>query len=180
MKEIKQALLLGREIVPYRKDILKRLDGEAIFTSIVLIRIAFTNISKVFFSGDYNKFGKCYLGIQDEEYLDALNLLRNALEHNFWTLSTRVKNENQFHKKGEKIYFTLTAELKKEIITKNQNWKTLDYNSSLYIINPRRLYTNFEKGITKLRKELYDKNNSDIRERFNKNVRLKHWILVSP
>jgi len=144
----------------------------ALFAGILLINIAFTNLTNKLFDKNYTLFAKKYMGIEREEELKALRLLRNALEHNNYSLFYRYRDRDK--KTLIKIYFSINLRFAK-LIEKDVTWKT-KYPSELYKINPRKLHMSLEKGISRLKIDILKKG-SFIYKKFIKNIRLKDWTL---
>lgn len=160
---------IGKEFNPVRGDL-----HFPEFAGIILVRIAFTNTIKRFYYGGLNKFASQFMSIHDPEELDALELLRNAIEHSYYSLHTYVgKGETR-----KKIYFSLSHEFA-DIIKKVDNWKT-SYPSEMYNVNPRLLFTSFENGLLKLKAILLDHTQAKLRLNFHKSLDIDQWIVTGP
>jgi hypothetical protein len=168
MKDIRYCFGARKQFNPIRKNGL----DPANFAGVILTHLAFNNLVKKFYSGNYVQFAKRYMGIANSEDLDALNDLRNALVHNNYSLSVYNK------KKEEKIYFSLgLGDGFREVIKKDDNWKT-DYKSSRYRVNPRKLMSAFEHGCREYKNYLLDHNNSKARQRFSEAFDTDQWTFI--
>lgn len=169
-RDIRHCLNLGKEFNPVRANI-----GEAIFPAIILIRIAFTETVKkiLAFEGvcSYQeriiKFGRDYLDIKDENLLIALGYLRDSLEHSNYSLYCT--------KNGIKYYFSLGYF--KDIILEKDDWNS-DQPSKMFLVNPKKLYSNLIVAFRRLHHELKDKNNTYMRNHFDNAVQIEDWTLI--
>lgn len=164
LKDIRYCYGIGLEFNPIREHL-----NTAEFAGIVLLRIAFNNTVKRIYSGRFAHFAKKYMGIADPESVDAINLLRNALEHSYYSLSIIRKKDKV------KIYFSLGYY--DWIIKKAENWKR-PYASEMYMVNPKRLFTSFEKGVRKLKNDISDPRNEKLRNNFQSKLSLDEWVIM--
>ena len=166
LKDIRYCFGLGAEFNPIRSNL-----ATAEFAAVVLLRICFTNTVKRIYFGDLDKFAEEYMGITGEENLEGLGLLRNALEHSYYSLYT-YKEKNGIK---TKFYFSLGSF--DFVIKKNENWQR-PYPSEMFFVNPKKLYSAFENGTRLLKAHLQDPVNTRHRENFEQNLSLDEWILT--
>jgi len=173
LKDARYCFAVGKEFNECREKL-----HEANFAGIILINIGFTNMVKKIFSGQLEKFAEQYMDIHDSVELNGLRLLRNSLEHSFYGLFTY---ENRKNKDGEdekvKVYFSLG--FYNFIIKKDPDWKR-DYPSEMFMINPRKLFTQFESGCKKFKNDLLDHSNTKLRSQFTKYYDVDQWIATGP
>jgi len=170
-KDIKFCLGLNKSFSDCPKEIKNEI---TYFGAIILINTAIDLIVSKIFNGNYIRFTKKYLKIENDEYAKALRYLRNGLVHNY-SLYCYAENNNKYFKKGEKVYFNL--DFYNELISKNLKWKR-KYSSSMYNINPRILYSRFVNAIEFYKKELLDRKNNKLRLEFKDGVDIDNWILL--
>ena len=145
----------------------KKEKDPASFAGIILIRIAFINLVKKFYNGDYPGFAKRFMGISDAGEIRALGFLRDGLEHNNYTLS--------FHVNGKKYFFLVGNGLTKLI----EKVSLKGQPSAIgYRIDITRLRASFEMGVVKFKEYLLDHNNVKARKRFCKKFDVDNWIFI--
>lgn len=166
LKDIHFCYGIGKEFNPVRDNL-----NFPEFAGILLVRIAFTNTIKKFYYGQLEKFAEEFMGISDKEELQALGLLRNALEHSYYSLYLRRKH-------SPKVYFTLGLSFD-HIIKKDSTWQR-SYPSEMYTVNPRRLFSGFEKGLFKFKELLLDPCQQKLRKHFDENFDIDQWIATGP
>lgn len=149
---------------------------EADFAGIILLRICLTNTVKRFYHGRLEAFASKYMGINDKDALDALNLLRNSLEHSYYSLSTTKVVEVKGIKKHIKVNFILGYF--DQLILKATTLK--DKSVEAYAINPRKLYTTVKEGMERFKTDLLDPKNQKLRETFDKNFDISEWVMTGP
>jgi hypothetical protein len=133
---------------------------------ILLIDIAFRNLVKKIFKSDFDMFAEKYMEITSDK-LKGIRNLRNALEHNFYGLS--------FYDKNDKFHYYYFLSYKYDLIQEIN--KQPNKMSVAYGVNPRKLYTSFEKGISSFKQTLLDRTNPD-RKYFRSSLDLKSWIII--
>lgn len=162
LKDIRYCFGIGKEFNPVRDEL-----NPANFAGVILLDLAFRNLVKRVFSGDFSVFARDYMGIKQSSDLGALRILRNALEHSFYSL--------YYYENSKKIYFSLGYY--PEIIKKDKMWKR-PYPSEMYLVNPWKLYTAFIKGLRKFKDDLLNYKNAKMRSRFKKNTDIDNWVFI--
>lgn len=137
------------------------------FAGVILIHTAFGNLVRKFYAGDYPRFAKKFMGIQDNEHVKALDYLRNGLIHNNYSLSLNVKEL--------KYYFFLGIGLNDLI--KEVKLDT-DYPSKAFAIDVRKLSSAFEKGAKEYKDFLLNRDNKKAREKFKNNFDVDNWLYI--
>jgi len=171
-KDARHCFEVGKEFNNCRENL-----HEANFAGIILINIGFNNMVKKIFSGQLEKFADQYMDIHNSDELHGLRLLRNSLEHSFYCLYTYEIRENNGKKEKVKVYFSLG--FYDFIIKKATDWKR-DYPSEMFMVNPRRLFTQFESGYKKFKNDLLDHSNTKMRNQFTKFYDVDQWIVTGP
>lgn len=137
------------------------------FAAVILIHSAFNNLVRRFYSGDYPRFAKNFMDIDNPEYLNALNMLRNALMHNNYGLSY---NANDI-----KYYFLLGIGLNQLIEKVKFN---TSYPSQGYSVDIRKLSSAFERGAQKFKEKLLDRNQGRLRQNFISHFDVDNWMFI--
>lgn len=171
-KDARYCFAVGKEFNDCREKL-----HEANFAGIILINIGFNNMVKKIFSGQLEKFADQYMDIHNSDDLHGLRLLRNSLEHSFYSLYTYEIRENNGKKEKVKVYFSLG--FYDFIIRKDADWKR-DYPSEMFMVNPRKLFTQFESGCKKFKNDLLDHSNTKLRDQFIKFYDVDQWIVTGP
>jgi hypothetical protein len=169
LKDIRYCYAVGKEFNSVRKII-----HPSEFAGIILIRICFKNTIDRLYFGNLNKFAATYMGITDHKHLEVLNLLRNSLEHSYYSLYTYRENPD---KTKTKIYFSLGHY--NFLIKKQEDWKR-PYKSEMYMINPRELFLRLQTGLNKFKNDLLDSKNTKLRENIMKSFSLDKWVATGP
>lgn len=175
LKDIKHCLFMGEELSKCRQYIDNKDRHSAFFAAIVLVDIALDNLIKVAFNSR-DKFIEKYMKIRDRELQFAIGKLRDAIVHSGYSLNCYHPLRPKKGRKQEKIYFCLG--LYNWLIRKDNQWKR-NYPSRMFEVNPRMLYLRFKDGVQKLKNELLNNNNEELREYFKKNLDLDAWILIT-
>lgn len=171
-KDARHCFEVGKEFNNCREKL-----HEANFAGIILINIGFNNIVKKIFSGRFEKFADQYMDIHSSEELHGLRLLRNSLEHSFYGLHTYEVREIDGSKVKVKVYFSL--DFYDFIVRKATDWKR-DYPSEMFMVNPRKLFTQFESGCKKFKNDLLNHSNTKLRNQFIKFYDVDQWIVTGP
>lgn len=172
-KDARHCFEVGKEFNDCRDKL-----HEANFAGIILINIGFNNMVKKIFSGQFEKFADQYMDIHSHKELYGLRLLRNSLEHSFYSLYTYEIRKNKDGKEEKvKVYFSL--DFYNFIIKKDPDWKR-DYPSEMFMVNPRRLFTQFESGCQKFKNDLLDHSNIKLRNQFARFYDVDQWIVTGP
>jgi hypothetical protein len=161
LKDIRYCFGIGKEFNLVRDQI--RPPESA---GIILIDVAFRNVVRKIYDGDFEDFGKTYMGITTVAQLEGFRHLRNALEHGFYGLQTYDK------KTKSDIYFRLSYG--SHFIEK---YPSVDPSKVIFNVNPRKLLLAFMKGIGLFREDLL-KPDCSKRKNFSHFVNIDKWIFI--
>jgi hypothetical protein len=161
LKDIRYCFGVGKEFNPVREHI-----NPPESAGIILIDVAFRNVVKKVYDGNFEDFGKTYMDIEIKEQLEGFRYLRNALEHGFYSFQIYDKNTKR------NIYFRLSYG--SHLIAK---YPSTDPAKVVFNVNPRRLYSAFTKGISSFREDLL-KPGQFKRKTFARFVNIDDWIFI--
>lgn len=111
-------------------------------------------------------FFRKYLRIKNSGNILALRQLRNAITH--FKYSLRIRNNGQlwqFSLKPKSGY----------LIRKSRE---SGYTNNNFVINTYIFHERFELAVFKLKQQLLNRKNIELRKMFNKCIRRKHWVSV--
>lgn len=167
LRDVRFCFGVGKEFNPIR-DKLEFPD----FAGILLINLAFTNLVKKTYRGDFEEFAKNYMSIKSKKELEGLRNLRNALEHSFYGLA--------YYDKEQKTYYYYSVGYKYDLIEeiKFKNPPKHSRKCLVYRINPRKLYSSFVKGMNLFKQDLL-KHNNPKRKYFKNILDFDSWVISS-
>lgn len=167
-------LLLGDIAHCYGTSLSSR--DEALFAGVILCRLAISNLATMLYGKKREiEFVQNYLAPLTNLEAFALNELRNALEHSFYGLSSRLGRNKVDPQNPDivKYYFTMTQD-SPSVILESEAWDRPD--SRMFIVNVRRIYSSLLKAINGVRKDLENNSDRAMTQKFIDEFNFDTWV----